>query len=114
MARHQVKIVELKSVSRAVVNPGILEVCTGDTVEFHNQTAHQTHLLFADRGLFDGNAPPNSNAIKTGMRRAFKVVCTTPGIYEYVVAVTLSDGKGAFAIGASTPRIIIRSSSGVD
>jgi hypothetical protein len=43
--------------------------------------------------------------------RGFAVLDAPPGVYEYVVAVKLRNGNRVFALGSSTPKIIIRGSS---
>jgi hypothetical protein len=43
--------------------------------------------------------------------RGFTVLAAPSGVYEYVVAVKLRKGNRVFALGSSTPKIIIRGSS---
>jgi plastocyanin len=106
-----VKVCELASGTHAVVDPGILWAAPGDTVEFHNDTAFQAKVLVAEGGVLDGVQSMQGKTINTGVSRSFVVLSAPPGVYEYVVAVKLRKGGRVFALGASTPKIIIRSSS---
>lgn len=110
-AKHVVKIGELASGTHAVVDPGILWAAAGDTVEFHNGTAFQAKLLVAEGGLFDEVQSMQGKTINRDGLRSFTVLAARPGVYEYVVAVKLRKGNHVFALGSSTPKIIIRSSS---
>ena len=52
--------------------------------------------------------PHHVGALGTGASRTFAVLAAPPGIYEYVVSVKLKKGKRVFAVGSSTPKIIVR------
>jgi len=108
-ANHVVRILELASGSHAVVDPGIVWVDGGDTVEFQNDTAFQVKLLVAEGGVLDGVQSMQGKTINTGVSRGFMVLDALPEVYEYVVAVKLRKGSRVFALGSSTPKIIIRS-----
>ena len=108
---HVVKVSELASGTHAVVDPGILWVKAGDTVEFHNDTAFQAKLIVAEGGLLDGVQSMQGKTVNRGGLRGFTVLDSPPDVYEYVVAVKLRKGNRVFALGSSTPKIIIRGSS---
>jgi len=110
-SNHVVKVFELASGTHAVVDPGILWAAAGDTVEFHNDTAFQAKLLVAEGGVLDGVQSMQGKTVNRGGVRGFTVLAAPSGVYEYVVAVKLRKGSHVFAIGASTPKIIIRGSS---
>ena len=110
--KHDVKILELTSdaTSIAVVDPGIVFVDPGDTIDFWNQTKNPARLtISADHVLVDvPSMVPKPIAV--GGPTTFTVEPRPPvGTHEYVLAVTLSNDRQVFAIGASTPKIIIRS-----
>jgi plastocyanin len=108
---HVDKVSELASGTHAVVDPGILWVKAGDTVEFHNDTAFQAKLIVAEGGLLDGVQSMQGKTVNRGGLRGFTVLDAPPDVYEYVVAVKLRKGNRVFALGSSTPKIIIRGSS---
>jgi plastocyanin len=108
---HIVRISELPSGTHAVVDPGIAWVAAGDTVEFHNATAYQAKLLVAEGGLLDGVQSMQGKTINQDGLRGFTVLDAPPGVYEYVVSVKLRRGNRVFALGSSTPKIIIRPAS---
>jgi plastocyanin len=110
-SNHVAKVFELASGTHAVVDPGILWATAGDTVEFHNDTAYQVKLLVAEGGLLDGVQSMQGKTINRGEVRGFTVLAAPSGVYEYIVVVKLRKGNHVFALGSSTPKIIIRSSS---
>lgn len=105
-------IYELPTGTSAIVEPGILEAYSGDSVVFRNQTRQPAQLVVAQAGIFARVPPMAPQDIDAGGDREFTVDPTAEaGTYQYQVVVRLASGKRVFAIGASTPRIIIRSSS---
>ena len=112
MARHDVFIIELLGSGYALVDPGTLEVAAGDTIEFRNQTTNDALLLMAQNGVLDGVnsgvGVPISPASSGRPVRPFLVV-GPDGTYEYQMLVTLINRRQVYAVGSSTPRIIIRS-----
>lgn len=111
---HGVIIYELPTGTAAILEPGLLEVRPGDTVEYSNRTGTVARLVVAEDGLLARVPSMVPQDIASGMTRNFTVdPGAVPGTHEYQIAVTLGSGKKVFAIGASTPRIIIRSSSDV-
>jgi len=107
-----VHIIELESGFNAVVDPGIRIVDPGDKIKIHNDTTFQVKLLFAEGGLLIGVGSMQGKTINSGEIREFTVGSVYPDIYEYVVSVKLSGGKRVFAVGASTPKIIVRPPAG--
>jgi hypothetical protein len=116
MARHDVFIIELLGGGYALADPGTLPVATGDTIEFRNQTTNDALLLIAEDSVLDGvSAGVGVPISPTGSRspiRAFRVVARD-GTHEYQMLVRLSSGRQVYAVGSSTPRIIIRPTSEV-
>jgi hypothetical protein len=109
---HVAIIFELNTHKHAMLDPGILEVYPGDMIEYQNQTAAAAQLVIAQAGIFKGVPSMEPQSIPGKGAGQFTVEDTArPGIYEYAVAVTLSTGVTVLAIGGSTPRIIIRSTS---
>lgn len=118
MARYDVFIFEYPVSIGAVVDPGVLEVAPGDTIDFYNRTASPATLLIAeDRVLTDVQSgqgvPINPSSIRGGATSFTVDAGASVGVYEYEVLVTLRSGKKAYAVGESTPRIIIRSTTEV-
>ncbi len=108
MANHSVKIQELQSGGHSVVDPGIVLAAAGDTIAFSNGTGYQVKLLFAEGGVLDGVQSMEGKVINADASRTFTVLAAPPEIYEYVVSVKLKKGKRVFAVGSSTPKIIVR------
>jgi len=114
MANCIVKILELRSGATAIaaVDPGIITVDPLDTIEYVNETLQDAILLIAQAGILVGVNPGQGVPIspcRGGAGRRFTVDgAAASGTYEYQMLVTLGSGKRMFAIGASTPRIIIR------
>lgn len=109
----QVTIRDLEGILGAVI-PGMTFVSPGEDVTFDNQTKHVAEIRLAEEDVLDCVQPLK---IEPGASQTCRV--TAPAvkverIVEYVVLVTLSSGKTVFAVGASTPKIIIRSSSSRD
>lgn len=111
-APHIVTIYALPTGTHAVLEPGILEAEHGDVIEFRNQTSSVAQLVVAQERILE-RVPPMVPQDIDGGRAIQRTVDATvePNTYEYQVVVTLQNGKRVFAIGASTPKIIIRSSS---
>lgn len=109
--KHDVKILELTSgtTSIAVVDPGIVLVDFRDTIQFYNQSTGNAIVLIAESGVLDPLQSGQGESIDPRSASGAFTVVATSGIHEYQVLVTLSNGKRVFAIGASTPKIIIRS-----
>jgi hypothetical protein len=116
MPKYDVVIIELLESEYALVDPGARVVAPGDTIEFRNTTAHDALLLIAEDnvlgGVSAGVGVPISPVSVRNPLRAFPVVARS-GTHEYQMLVRLSNGRQVYAIGASTPRIIIRPSSEV-
>ena len=116
MARYDVFIFEYPVSIGAAVNPGVLEVVPGDEIDFYNRTSSDATLWLAqDRvlaGVSSGQLVILSPSVTRGLPTHFTVdTAASVGVYEYQVLVTLRSGKKVFAVGESTPRIIIRPSS---
>lgn len=110
--QHVVTISFFTSGSHALVDRPILTVSSQDTIEFQNSTTGPAELWFADDDVLDG-LPPMPKEIAAGGRQTFRVIAEPSddcAVYEYVVRVTLDNRRRVFAVGASTPKIIIRPS----
>ena len=112
--KHDVKILELKadSTSLAVADPGIVIAVAGDLIEFTNLTGDDATLFIAEDGVLETVQPSVGTILRRGEHQPYGVL-PFPGTHEYQVRVTLSNRRQVFAIGASTPRIIIRSATEV-
>jgi len=111
----RVTIYELTTGTAAILEPGILDAYREDVIEFQNDTAADATLLIAEDGILGGVVPLEGKILRRGGTTQFTVSLGAPtGLHEYQVLVTLRNRRQVFAIGASTPRIIVRSSSGGD
>ena len=112
--KHNVYIGKTKS--HAYVDPGIVVVRPGDTVTFKNKTGAEVKLLFGEDDLLVGVKELQVKEIKANdpgkiSTREFRVKQNTKDdIYEYVATVKINNRR-IFAVGSSTPKIIVRPSS---
>lgn len=108
----KVYILELPSGTSAMADPGTIEVDRGDTIEFENQTSNDATLFIAEDNVLVDVTPLKGVSLPRSVTSGFPVSSTAAdGIHEYQVLVTLRNRRQVYAIGASTPRIIIRSST---
>jgi hypothetical protein len=108
-------IYELPTGTAAILEPGIVDAYPSDSIVFRNQTRNAAQLVVAQAGIFARVPAMDPQTIDAGGDSEFTVDPNAEvGTYQYQVVVTLESGKRVFAIGASTPRIIIRSSSSGD
>ena len=108
-------IYELPTGTAAILEPGIVDAYPGGSIIFRNQTKNAAQLVVAQAGIFARVPPMVPLTIDAAGDIEFTVdPDAEAGTYQYQVVVTLENGKRVFAIGASTPRIIIRSSSSGD
>ena len=113
MATKRVDIFELPANDAAMVYPGTVYVNRGDSIDFYNKTGNKATLLVTGVVL-DGVVPYEVENISTGGPHTYTVAqVAADGIHEYQVLVTLKSGAKVWAVGSSTPRIIIRPSSEV-
>jgi hypothetical protein len=113
--RSVVIIYELPTGTAAILEPGIVDAYPRDSIVFRNQTRNAAQLVVAQAGIFARVPPMVPQTIAAGGDSEFTVdPDAEAGTYQYQVVVALESGKRVFAIGASTPRIIIRSSSSGD
>jgi len=110
MATHKVEIQAIPPVAFAV--PGIRKVRTGDTIEIHNSTGGQVKIYTADKGVLKGMGKLAPRVVNNGKTGSFEVEATD-GTHELAVHYRYKDKKKnnkirtGFAIGASSPKIII-------
>ncbi|HOC42532.1 MAG TPA: hypothetical protein PKJ99_05860 [Thermoanaerobaculales bacterium] len=105
----KVHILELPSGAYALADPGGLEVDRGEAIGFENQTANDATLFIAEEKVLVEAHPLKGVLLPRGAVTPFTVAPDAePGAHEYQVLVTLRSGKRVFAVGSSTPRIIIR------
>ncbi len=110
MANHTIKIEAFPPV--AVVAPGIRKASTGDTITFVNKTGGPVKISTADNHVLKGVDGLTPKPIATGKRRKFTVEATK-GTHELSVHYKYKDKtknnrlRTGFAIGASSPKIII-------
>ncbi len=91
--------------------PGIRRVRTGDTISFHNKTGGPVKISMAADKVLKGAKPLKPMLINKGQKRPFEVVATD-GTHEFSVHYSYLDKqkkkrRTGFAIGASSPKIII-------
>ena len=110
MAIHKIEIQAIPPVAFAV--PGIRKVRTGDTIEFHNSTGGQIKIYAADKGVLKGVGKLEQRVVNNGKKGSF-IVVATDGTHELSVHYRYKDKtkndklRTGFAIGASSPKIII-------
>jgi len=95
----------------AFVVPGIRKVRTGDTIIFHNKIGGPAKISVAADKVLKGVKPLKPQLIQNGKKRAFEVVAES-GTHEFSVHYSYWDKRKkrrrtGFAIGASSPKIII-------
>lgn len=109
VASRKVYILELPSGAYAIADPGGLEVDRGEAIGFENQTANDAALFIAEENVLVEAHPLTGVLLPRGAVTPFTVASDAePGAHEYQVLVTLRSGRRVFAVGSSTPRIIIR------
>jgi len=92
--------------------PGVRKVSTGDSIIFHNKTGGPVKVSMAANNVLQGVERLAPKLINNGKKRKFKVVATE-GTHEISVHYSYRDKKKnnrlrtGFAIGASSPKIII-------
>jgi hypothetical protein len=107
--KYTVAITAIPPVAFAV--PGIRKVREGDTVIFHNRTGGPVNISVAADKVLKGVKPLKPKLIQNGKKRAFEVVADS-GTHEFSVHYSYWDKRKkrrrtGFAIGASSPKIII-------
>ena len=97
--------------TRVVVDPAIVQVFAEDTVTFGNDTGGEVKLYLAAGGVLKGVRPMVALAIEEKSGGKGYDVIGEPGVYECAAHYKLKDRKGkvhtGFAVGASSPKIII-------
>jgi hypothetical protein len=91
--------------------PGIRKVATGDSIIFHNKTGGPVKISVAADNVLQGVKKLTPKLVNNGMKREFKVVAAE-GTHELSVHYSYYDKtkkrtRTGFAIGASSPKIII-------
>lgn len=91
--------------------PGIRKVQHGDLIVFDNQSGGQVTVTVAANTVLEGAAKLSHKQINKGKKRTFKVAAES-GTHEFSIHSTSYDEEEAktrtgFAIGASSPKIII-------
>lgn len=91
--------------------PGIRKACKGDTIEFDNQTGGPITVALAADNVFEGVERLSPKRINTGRKRKFKVDADS-GTHELSIHyryfdTTKKKWRTGFAIGASSPKIVI-------
>ena len=115
MATHKIEIQAIPPVAFAV--PGIRRVRTGDTINFHNKTGGPVKISMAADNVLKGTKTLKPlkllkpMLINQGQKKAFEVMATD-GTHEFSVHYNYLDKqkkkrRTGFAIGASSPKIII-------
>jgi plastocyanin len=113
-AQKKFETVEIRIVDRgrhARVDPPILQVGAGDQVQFKQDTGSDAIIAFASGGVLVGVGSMEKQKLESNKPRTFTVSGHAgAGVHEYVVCVVLDqqNHRHAFAVGASTPKIIIR------
>jgi len=108
--RHIVSIEAIAPVAFAV--PGIRKVEAGDFIEFQNRTGGPVRISVAADNVLKGVKKLQPKLIKTGGKKKFTVVATG-GTHELSLHYSYRDKKKnnklrtGFAIGASSPKIIV-------
>jgi len=92
--------------------PGIRKVQTGDSIVFHNKTGGPVRISVAADKVLKGLKKLQPKLIKTGGKKKVKVVAIE-GTHELSIHYSYRDRqknnklRTGFAIGASSPKIII-------
>ena len=92
--------------------PGIRKASTGDFIIYHNKTGGPVKISVAADNVLHGVKKLTPKLISHGKKRKFKVVAPE-GTYEISAHYSYKDKKKdnklrtGFAIGASSPKIII-------
>jgi plastocyanin len=103
MAENQKRVEFVSCRKLCAVDPGTLEVRSGETVEFANATSAELRIFFARKDLFDVELV----AVERGSSRKLLVTAKPPAgpvVYHYSV---FCDETDSFAVGGSNPRIIL-------
>ncbi len=108
---YTIDIEEISPVAFAV--PGIRKVCTGDTVAFHNATSGTIKIRMAADDVLKGLEEENFVKVLSDRTSEQFEVLKDSGTHEISVHYSYKDKKKknklrtGFAIGASSPKIII-------
>jgi len=108
--KYTVTIEAIAPVAFAV--PGIRKVATGDSITFHNKTGGPIKISPAANNVLKGAKQLKPELIRTGKKKTFEISAPV-GTYEYSVHYSYRDKKKnnklrtGFAIGASSPKIIV-------
>jgi hypothetical protein len=111
MARkHTVEIKAIPPVAFAV--PGIRKAATGDTLRFKNGTNGPIEIRMAASGVLKGLTYNRKQVVGPGETSDPFELIATSGTHEYSVHYEYDDKKAhktrsGFAIGASSPKIIV-------
>jgi len=104
--------IEIKAIPPvAFAVPGIRKACKGDIIEFDNQTGGPITVTLAADKVFKGFGKLSQNRINTGSKRQFTVEADS-GTHELSIHYRYYDTvkrrwRTGFAIGASSPKIVI-------
>jgi hypothetical protein len=104
--------IEIKAIPPvAFAVPGIRKACKGDIIEFDNQTGGPITVTLAADRVFKGFGKLSQNRINTGKKRQFTVDADS-GTHELSIHYRYFDTakrkwRTGFAIGASSPKIVI-------
>ena len=108
--KYTVTIEAIAPVAFAV--PGIRKVQTGDSITFHNKTGGPVRVSVAADKVFKGVKKLQPKLINKGTKKEFEVEAID-GTHELSVHYSYQDKKKnnkrrtGFAIGASSPKIIV-------
>jgi len=108
--KYTVAIEAIAPVAFAV--PGIRLVTNGDSVVFHNKTGGPVKISIAANNVLEGVKKLTPKLLNNGKKREFKVVASE-GTHELSLHYSYRDKKKknklrtGFAIGASSPKIIV-------
>lgn len=108
--KYTVTIEAIAPVAFAV--PGIRKVATGDSITFHNKTGGPVRISIAGDNVLKGVKKLQPKLINNGKKKEFEVQATE-GTHELSLHYSYRDKKKnnklrtGFAIGASSPKIIV-------
>ena len=107
---HRIEIQEISPVAFAV--PGIRKVCQHDTVYFKNSTTGTIKIRVASDEALEELKEKDVEKVHTGKESKRFTVIAKSGTYEFSVHYSYWDKRKkrrrtGFAIGASSPKIII-------
>ncbi len=86
------------------VDPSVLHVRSGETVDFANVTEKDVRIFFPKRGLFGTDLEDVKSGAKTRPLTVLPPKPDKPVTYHYAV---FCDETDSFAVGGSNPKIIL-------